>query len=908
MYIVVLGFYFRDNLGDDSFIDAFRAIFNNTIQAPFKLSFHNTDDIDVLPKDTSIVICGAGDIINDYFINKIGKILENSPFYKGPIYAVGVGVTDHNLVKYGHIDMFDHVVLRSETDYNIVASRLGPIHVSVLPDITCYLKPKPIDKLVYEKKKVGVFLARPICDNLEGYQNMVKSIAASIDYMVKTYNVEVHLVPFNTRDNNPREDDRIINSDVTFYSSNKLFIFNFEKLNYTEMQAYIQSLDAAICMRFHSHVFCIANNVPFVSIDCAPKVHKLCYEMGYQDFVYTLERSPVACYPEGINTLVLNSKIDTLFNNIDKARDIIKVYSEKYHQQAQGYELVLGKLLDVRPIKMDSESKKRRLDPSINQTEPKKRTTSPYPVYPSQKRQQRLDTATVMVNAILKTCIDVIVIRLIDTNLLSEQLADGKINPLFILKSLKNNFYQDTQLLDKLSSLLTRIICFSVTKQSFPNYSYGLKQQVLAATYNFYDSWDWLTKDWCLKNNKPQMMPQLFSNLYFNMTALEQSDFGGVHRSGWKYVCDYLSQYHRDLPNDVILDTYMDKTFGWYSEFYQTMGILPFKKPWVGFIHHTFAPSGYDDNSAKNIIYNQNFIDSLPTCKGIFVLTNDLKMKMELELLKLIIDRELPITYPIPKINILAHPTEIPGDNTKFDIQKFLNNPEKKVIQIGGWLRDSYAIYRLPIDSLTYNNPLGIQKAVLKGKSMENYFRPKKTLVYMTHNLENHTTSTKMTYCPCRCTCRNKQETDTCPCDRESFPNKYNIGLLKTIEDNHQSVKLLERLDNDAYDELLTKNIVFINLVDASAANTIIECMVRRVPIVVNKISPVVEYLGEEYPLYYESFREAADKCTNPELINVAHEYLKNLDKSFLTIEYFIQSMFQSDICKSLIHNNNKHT
>jgi hypothetical protein len=453
-----------------------------------------------------------------------------------------------------------------------------------------------------------------------------------------------------------------------------------------------------------------------------------------------------------------------------------------------------------------------------------------------------------------------------------------------------------SQEITELSTLVARIICFCITGQSYPNYFYGLKDQCFTEKYSFYDSWDWLVKDWSTRENPMTKIERAPSSVYFNMTHVEQSDFGGVHRSGWQYVCDRLLKYHRDSPEDVILDTYMDKTFGWYSDFYQAAGVIPFNKPWIGFIHHTFAPEGYSENSAANIFKNQNFIDSLPTCRGIFVLSEDLKTKVENE----ISDITLLKTdmHQMVRVGVLRHPTEIPDEDTMFDMQKFLNNPEKKIIQIGGWLRNSYGIYRLPIDSPTYNNPLSIQKAVLKGKAMENYFRPRKTLVYMTHDLQTHDTATKMTYCPCRCTCKGDWEGD-CPCDKESFPNKYNIGLLKSIEDNHRSVKLLEHLDNEAYDNLLTQNLVFLNLVDASAANTIIECIVRNVPIVVNKIPPVVEYLGQDYPLYYESYREAADKCTNPELITQAHQYLKNKSKEFLTIEHFVQSFLTSDICSA---------
>lgn len=93
---------------------------------------------------------------------------------------------------------------------------------------------------------------------------------------------------------------------------------------------------------------------------------------------------------------------------------------------------------------------------------------------------------------------------------------------------------------------------------------------------------------------------------------------------------------------------------------------------------------------------------------------------------------------------------------------------------------------------------------------------------------------------------------------------------------------------------------MFLNLVDCSAANTITECIVRNVPIIVNNLPPVVEYLGKDYPLYYSCYREAADKATDPELIEKAYNYLKNMDKSFLSIDRFIQDFYASEICVGL--------
>jgi hypothetical protein len=105
-------------------------------------------------------------------------------------------------------------------------------------------------------------------------------------------------------------------------------------------------------------------------------------------------------------------------------------------------------------------------------------------------------------------------------------------------------------------------------------------------------------------------------------------------------------------------------------------------------------------------------------------------------------------------------------------------------------------------------------------------------------------------------------------------------------------------MDNEGYDNLLTNNIVFINLVDASTVNTIIECIIRNTPIIVNKHPSAVELLGEKYPLYYKNSNdyikmnnEINSLLDDPFSIYYAYKYLKNMDKHTFQIEYFIQSM-----------------
>ena len=90
------------------------------------------------------------------------------------------------------------------------------------------------------------------------------------------------------------------------------------------------------------------------------------------------------------------------------------------------------------------------------------------------------------------------------------------------------------------------------------------------------------------------------------------------------------------------------------------------------------------------------------------------------------------------------------------------------------------------------------------------------------------------------------------------------------------------------YDNLLVKNIVFIDLFDAAANNTILECILRRTPIIINKLPATIYYLGEDYPLFFNNINEVPNLLTKEKIAN-AHEYLKTI--KLTTIKEFISSI-----------------
>ena len=107
---------------------------------------------------------------------------------------------------------------------------------------------------------------------------------------------------------------------------------------------------------------------------------------------------------------------------------------------------------------------------------------------------------------------------------------------------------------------------------------------------------------------------------------------------------------------------------------------------------------------------------------------------------------------------------------------------------------------------------------------------------------------------------------------------------------NLSQIPMVYLTNYDDYDRLLTTNIVFMDLYDAAANNAIVECIIRNTPIIVNKIPGVVDYLGDKYPLYYNNLEEVPNLLTEENIFR-AHQYLLNMNKADLEIEYFSKKL-----------------
>lgn len=876
--ILVLGFYHRRNLGDDLFEEIMPYIFPDDL-----LTFVNVDDLNINSiglRSYDVLICGGGDLINDYFHHKMAHAAK---LFHGPIIAMSLGIPYPSLIDKGYLDYFDHVFLREKTDLLQLQYRLGAQYAHALPDMGFYManRNEVVPRGIYKRKpnKIGFFLAQPV----HIHSHVVDGLVGLINHLLQK-DYEVVLYRFNTSVNKI-ENDALINEQVKSrcLQYNNLTVDN-NAYTIWEMVNQMKTLQMAVCMRFHAHILCTVANTPFLSISGTRKVQLFVKEERLSKYAVPLVEG------DDGHSLYLNlGDAITTFNKIYRRRKYLRTrlaaIADKNRKLWQNFQP--ARLLDT-PFGRRNKSLPHHLYYDMDNLYQKAR------------------------NAIIKyTGYDVA----------------------------SNKPPSQTLTFDKAQEL-AEIICFDVIGMAGSAYVYGTTINLQYRPQELYYMIDWMQKDFKHKyeRNRPR----------FCIEYISQHTFRGLHRAGWQYVVDYL----RAITNNygVMLDTYIDRTFGWGKPALLERGILPYTSFWVGFVHHTYDEQ-YSDNNNVRVWEDDDFQRSLHYCKGIFVLSHYLAEWWR--------DQFSNNGWDIP-VEVLTHPTQF--NFSKWRKRKFDDNPDKMLINIGAWYRNPFSIY-------TVKNKLHLQNAALRGKSMDNYFPPENFTLYrnddLTMAIDNHESSVAD---------KNYTSIDLVYKSEEQHATKYDVKdgkhplegswerptqesvqlicrdrannmwvkylvdylnennhLLKDIQFEDGSdvvleyqedyvndrarrhlkhrisrlirrVQIIDTLSNDNFDKLLSENIVFLHLVTCSAVNTIIECIVRGTPIVVNRIPAAVEALGPDYPLYYDKLEDIPDLLTISNIKN-AHKYLKKVSHEQFRIEHFMQDMIQSKIYQSVENN-----
>jgi hypothetical protein len=253
-----------------------------------------------------------------------------------------------------------------------------------------------------------------------------------------------------------------------------------------------------------------------------------------------------------------------------------------------------------------------------------------------------------------------------------------------------------------------------------------------------------------------------------------------------------------------------------------------YRRPWIGIFHHPpYPPYFANEREKMDVMLKTNqFIRSAEHLKAAITLSEHLASYLREHL-------SCPVF-------VVKHPCEEPEQ--KWELENYNNNPFKKIVQIGLYLRNTQLLHQTP--------PTDHQKVRLwSNKDWPQLFD-------------------------------------------ERVRNYWGIVGGRT---NYGAVTDWNYVPHHQYDLILSRNVVAMEVLDASATNGVLDCIVRNTPVLVNRHPAVIEYLGENYPLYFDHPEQIPDLMHK---VLDAHYYIKNLDKQWCKGEHFAASIYK--ICDSV--------
>jgi len=121
----------------------------------------------------------------------------------------------------------------------------------------------------------------------------------------------------------------------------------------------------------------------------------------------------------------------------------------------------------------------------------------------------------------------------------------------------------------------------------------------------------------------------------------------------------------------------------------------------------------------------------------------------------------------------------------------------------------------------------------------------------------------------------------------KNYINKYLSNKSHNIEIKNVF------LNNTDYIFNLVCGIGFVYYGDVAASNSLLEYIVSHTPIIINKLPAVVEYIGKDYPLFYEDIKHDPDHyLLDEKYIADCSNYLKERS----TLDIFNIEKFKQDI------------
>jgi len=270
----------------------------------------------------------------------------------------------------------------------------------------------------------------------------------------------------------------------------------------------------------------------------------------------------------------------------------------------------------------------------------------------------------------------------------------------------------------------------------------------------------------------------------------------GKHLFGWKnsmnYLIENLKLDGKSYNKKYYFDEWIEKLLVWGNKILNNKYLDIINDNDLQIISFLHCPpfKYYDSKNSQNLLLSD---DSLLN-DNIIKLINSKNLFYSIKYLYVLsINHKNYIinNYPQFKNKILSlyHPININNYNKNelFDINNFTSN--KQIYHIGWWLRNFNTFFNLKL-------PNGYNKVILI-----------------------------------------KQEF------KEQFETKFN-----EIPTN---IKIINELNDAEYIKIFNNSCIFCDLVDCVANNVVLECIKYNTPIIIKRIPSVEEYLGKDYPLFF---------------------------------------------------------
>ncbi len=373
--IIISGYYGFENCGDEAILLAIIQEFSKYIPKekivvlshnPHKTklsyqvnSIHRLNPFLIIYKmlQTSVFVSGGGGLLQDvtgkgYSVFYYLSLLFLASLFNIPsiVYAQGIGPIEKNLnrklIKWV-LNKVDLIMVRDKPS-KVLLQELGisgkTIKVNADPsfllkktEISESKKIKPESdqpEETYKKTNIGIVL-RNCREIARDYDNKLDQFAKIADHLVDKYQANLFFIPFQANIDSP------FMRKIIKRMENSSAVRIEEECRPEQVLILYTKLSLIIGMRFHSIVFAVMENKPFLAIDYDPKVRYFVNDLNTPELLININKLTVK---------IIDNKLKYISTNKKRIQAILNEKKEIFEKKAycnvrQFYEFITEKYL-----------------------------------------------------------------------------------------------------------------------------------------------------------------------------------------------------------------------------------------------------------------------------------------------------------------------------------------------------------------------------------------------------------------------------------------------------------------------------------------------------------------------------------------------------------------------------------